>query len=225
MDRAGTFGTGVDLALAPQRLSRWAIVFLVSLAFAVLAYAPVAQAGPYVAPPGAPPVAAPVPATPAIGSQFVPPPFVASTVPTPVTTIWEIGICRFGPGAWVADDPAVIQNGIGRDVLRFRLCLNFVPSSGGSVYVVFGANPWGFPPEVSVPVGQAPFALGGSSYIPIDIPEPPPLGTWAFLVVLTTPGGTVLDVLDPVLVTGTTLAPTVHHHRQGQPHPPHPPPH
>jgi hypothetical protein len=187
-----------------------------------LAIVPVAEAGPYVAPPGAPPVASPTPTTPALGSTFTPPPSIPSTVATPVSTIWEIDICRFGQGAWVANDPAVIQDGIGRDLLNFRLCLNFVPSSGANVYVVFGANPWGFAPEVSAQVARAPFTTGGSSYLTIDIPQPQPTGTWGYEVVLTSAAGTVVDVLDPVLVAGTTLSPTVHHHLHGHPHHHHP---
>src|SRR5262245_44803860 len=90
----------------------------------------IAQAGPYVAPGGAPPVSSPLPeqamqslmpcfANPAscIGTPFIPPPVVNASVPTPVSSLWEMDICRFGQGQWVVNDPAVIQDLIGVDLL------------------------------------------------------------------------------------------------------------
>jgi len=168
-----------------------------------------AEAGPFTIPVGAPPLVAPGPATTAaaIGSLYSPPPLAAGGICAPVCTLWEVGVGHLGPGVWAADDPVVIQDTPFRDVLHFRIPLNNVPPLGPVsawfLYVEFGANPW----------GPAPVAFRLSSISPFfttqPIPEPFPIATWAYSLVLTDASGIVLDVLDPLLITGSTLPPTV----------------
>jgi hypothetical protein len=180
-----------------------------AIALAMLGHGTRAEAGPFTVPTGAPPLANPLPpVVPAIGSTFTPPPLVPEQICVPVCTLWEVGVGRLGPGNWVPDDPVVIQDSPFRDQLHFRVPLNNVPPPGAlppwSLFISFGANPWGF---------AAPFAFQMTSLSPFfttpAIPEPFAIGTWAYTLVLTNSAGVVIDALDPVLVTGSTLAPTV----------------
>jgi len=193
-----------------QRTASAFIVAALATALGTIGTGSRAEAGPFTIPGGAPPLVAPLPPTnsSAIGSLYVPPPSGPVGVCAPVCTQWEIDVAHLGSGVWVANDPVVIQDSPFPDVLHFRLPLNSVPPIGAVppwfLYIEFGANPWGSP---------GPIAFQLSSFAAFlttrPIPEPFPIGTWAYSVILTDSAGIVLDVLDPVLITGSTLPATV----------------
>jgi hypothetical protein len=150
----------------------------------------------------------PPPPPPAIGSTFAPTTLgVPNAVPAPIASLHVVDIGRLGLGLWFASDPRYIFDGIGGDYIQFRLSLNFVPAIGQGnwrLYLVFGANPWGYPPPLFIRMGPAdPF------YTTVELNFPSvPTGSYAYHVVLTDAAGTVIDVLDPHLVFGAGSGPT-----------------
>jgi hypothetical protein len=172
-----------------------------------------ATAGTVIAPGGAPPVAFPLPPpAPAIGSKFVPPTRIIPGQPIPVSSVHEIESCRFGIGNWLLQpNPVFVQDslgggagGIGNDHLHWRQCVNFVQPPGRgfyTIYYIFGANPWGVAPPAALVDSQLTGSFGGSVYSPM-LPEPMPVKTYSYLVVLTDSEGKVRDVIDPLLIVG-----------------------
>jgi hypothetical protein len=136
---------------------------------------------------------------------------------------WEIGIIHPSALDWISlgsaslfvnNDPAIINDAPGVDVLGFSIGDPFTPREG-IVWAVFGANPFALPPFgapeptviIPIPFGTIQGQLFGS-LITLPIIFTPDAG-YAYNLILTDLDGVVLDVLDPVLVLSSTLTPTV----------------
>jgi hypothetical protein len=164
------------------------------------------QAGPNPLPSGAPPLTQPLPPAAAIGSIFDPATnpnlgitVLSGTVAVPVTTLWEVDLGRFGQGAWSAASTVIIQDSPFTDKLHFRIPLNFSasPITGAwDLWVVFGGSPWGA--NVAYELNNLnPFLTS------LAVPEPFALASYSYELVLTDSSHTVVDVLDPTLITGS----------------------
>lgn len=162
------------------------------------------------------------PPVPAVGSTFDPAAagitVLGDGAPMIPATLHVVDLCRFGTpfviggpkgpgvfngetGGWAINSPRFIQDTPLHDQVQFRLCLNFNPPTGAfqswSVWLVFGANPWGI-------AGPIAFRLGAADLFGLTpgIPAPFPAGVFQFNVILTGSGNEVLDTVDPSLVLG-----------------------
>jgi hypothetical protein len=121
-----------------------------------------------------------------------------------------------GGGGWIIDDPRFIQQGIGINQIQFRLCLNFDPGLGAgllsnpspfpwTLWIVMGANPFGLTPPIAMKLGAIDCCAPDPFFNTPAIPTPFSPATYGYSLILTsgaTALPTVIDVVDPIIVTG-----------------------